>query len=68
MKTKQAYCNHCNSKTLAHKENSSIGCFAHCFHLVLTICTGFLWGLIWIIHANYDNGVYRCCKCGGRVK
>ncbi len=53
----------------AHKTGGEgIGCGGHLFHFVLTICTGLLWGIVWILHANYDDSKYHCANCGGKVK
>ena len=68
MKSEQKYCEHCNKNVLAHKASADIGCFCHFGHLCLTICTGLLWGIVWILHANYDNNKFRCSICGSVCK
>lgn len=68
MGSKQSHCYKCQKNILAQKDDAKIGCFAHLVHAFFTLCTGFLWGIIWIIHANYNNGKFRCPICGGVVK
>ena len=68
MESRQKFCRHCNANVLAHKPESKIGCFAHMFHAFLTVMTGFWWGIVWIAHACYGDGEFRCSRCGGVCK
>ena len=68
MQSKQKFCKRCDRSVLAHKQDSKIGCFAHMVHAFFTVCTGCLWGIVWVLHANYDGEKFKCSVCGGVTK
>lgn len=68
MKIKQGICLASCGMTNIIEEDNSLSTGAHLIHLVLTLLTGFLWGVIWIIHANCSSSKWRCTKCGSVVK
>lgn len=39
----------------------------HLLHLILTILTAGLWGIVWLILIISSMGNYRCTRCGGKV-
>ena len=55
------YCAECRRHVLAtsHKPN-------HTLHLLLTIFTCSLWGIVWLCIALVGSP-YRCSRCGERV-
>ena len=57
-----SFCTHCERKVLAIKNQVN-----HIFHLILTICTGGIWGIVWVLMAAGTAGRYRCSRCGSRV-
>lgn len=56
-----AYCKHCKKQIAAKK------CCNHVLHCILSICTGGLWIIIWILAIFADDN-YRCSECGQKVK
>ena len=56
-----AYCEHCKKQIAAKK------CCNHVLHGILTLCTGGVWLIIWILAALADDN-YRCIECGKKVK
>ena len=61
MGAKQAsrYCVGCEGNTLAVGTTPN-----HILHLVLTLITFGLWGIVWILVAVGKSGGYKCSKCG----
>ncbi|MET3899669.1 hypothetical protein ABIB57_003631 [Devosia sp. UYZn731] len=58
------YCPEDDRMVLAEKPATN-----HLIHLVLTIFTGGLWGIIWILIAmNNAANKYRCPSCGSVTK
>ncbi|MBL6748136.1 MAG: hypothetical protein ISP85_04030, partial [Candidatus Poseidonia sp.] len=49
----------CESNTLAVGTTPN-----HVLHLVLTVLTVGLWGIVWILIALGKTGGYKCSKCG----
>jgi hypothetical protein len=39
----------------------------HVLHLLLTVFTAGLWGVVWLLLAAGSAGNYRCTRCGARV-
>lgn len=62
IKTKGAYCNSCNANVMAQSNKPN-----HILHLILTIITGLLWGIVWILISVGAIGGYRCTTCGHKV-
>lgn len=53
------YCPHCQSRVLAVGTTPN-----HMLHLVLTLLTCGLWGVVWLLVVVGKIGGYRCVKCG----
>jgi len=68
MKIKQGMCKGSCGLVKAIKDENNITTGAHFIHFILTICTGFLWLLIWVLHANFRGAVWRCSQCGSIAK
>ncbi|GAA4527119.1 hypothetical protein GCM10023174_14180 [Chelativorans composti] len=62
IKQKGAYCPQCQKRVLAQGVKPN-----HLLHLLLTIFTGGLWGIVWLIITVMSAGNYRCTQCGTRV-
>ena len=62
MKQASAYCPVCERRVYATGRPPN-----HVLHLVLTLCTAGLWGVVWLLVAAGTIGNYRCTKCGSRV-
>nr|VFJ93331.1 MAG: hypothetical protein BECKH772A_GA0070896_1005510 [Candidatus Kentron sp. H]VFJ94619.1 MAG: hypothetical protein BECKH772B_GA0070898_1006410 [Candidatus Kentron sp. H]VFK00843.1 MAG: hypothetical protein BECKH772C_GA0070978_1005310 [Candidatus Kentron sp. H] len=64
MGEKQAsrYCAHCGKNVLATGTTPN-----HLLHLILSLVTGGLWIVIWILVSIGKIGGYRCTQCGKRV-
>jgi len=56
--TAQKYCPACERNTMAQRPGTN-----HILHLLLTICTGGLWLIIWIL-ASIRIGGWKCSTCG----
>ncbi|MBR1944956.1 MAG: zinc ribbon domain-containing protein [Alphaproteobacteria bacterium] len=57
-----AYCDHCKKQVLAKKK----GC-NHIIHAILSILTGGIWLIIWLLCAiTWDD--WYCSQCGEHVK
>jgi len=54
-------CRHCGKDILATRPGTN-----HILHLLLTVVTGGLWLIIWILSAIKVGG-WRCTACGHRV-
>jgi hypothetical protein len=52
------WCRGCNRQVLAARRGTN-----HVLHLLLTIFTGGLWGIVWILSAVKIGG-WRCQACG----
>ncbi len=61
MGNKQAsrFCPGCESNTLAVGTTPN-----HVLHLVLTVLTIGLWGIVWFLIVIGKTGGYKCSKCG----
>jgi hypothetical protein len=60
-KQTQKYCKYCEDYVLATRRETN-----HILHLLLTLITGGIWFIIWIIVAmNTDK--WRCTQCGSIV-
>jgi len=57
MITKTGYCKICDGQVKVEKPSPS-----HVFHLIMTIITGGLWIVIWVL-CLCDRS-WRCCECG----
>jgi hypothetical protein len=62
VKTKGAYCNACQKNVMAQSNKPN-----HVLHLILTVVTAGLWGLVWLLLAAGAIGGYRCTQCGQAV-
>lgn len=51
------YCNHCKKNIMATKTTPN-----HILHLILTIFTAGMWGVVWMI--LYFKESFRCTECG----
>ena len=58
IKQSTGFCFHCNEQILTTKQ-----CPNHILHLFLTIITGGLWLIIWLI-ISMTSPNWRCSKCG----
>ena len=63
MQETSKYCKSCNKQVLARKKGTN-----HILHLLLTLLTGGLWLLIWIL-CGISNGLssWRCSFCGKKI-
>jgi hypothetical protein len=52
------YCTHCRSVTTITRPNTN-----HILHLLLTLITGGLWLIVWIL-LTIKGGCWRCSVCG----
>lgn len=57
----QKYCQDCKQNALVRRRGTN-----HLLHLLLTIVTGGLWLIVWILAVPKFGG-WRCSQCGGRV-
>lgn len=62
MKQASGYCDVCERRVYATGRAPN-----HVLHLVLTVFTGGLWGIVWALLAAGTIGNYRCTRCGSRV-
>ncbi len=53
------YCPHCQKNVLAVGKTPN-----HVLHLILTILTFGLWGVVWVISTLSSIGGFRCTQCG----
>lgn len=54
------YCAHCDRVTLHHKQRIN-----NVLHLLLTICTGGLWLIVWLLLGGANSAKrMRCTSCG----
>ena len=56
------FCPHSQKNTMAIGTTPN-----HVLHLILTIFTAGLWGIVWILIAAGKIGGYRCAQCGTPV-
>ena len=57
------FCSNCNKQVLARKKGTN-----HILHLLLTLLTGGLWLIIWILCAIVNGlGSWRCSFCGQKI-
>lgn len=61
-KTTGKYCRTCQREVLAQKNTPN-----HILHLLLTLVTAGIWGIVWLIIVLTNVGGYRCTNCGNRV-
>ena len=61
MQETQKRCDDCGRLVLARRPGPN-----HVFHLILTILTGGLWLIVWILSIPRMGG-WRCSGCGARV-
>ena len=57
----QRFCDHCGEYVLAVRKGTN-----HILHLLLTIVTGGIWIIVWIL-VSIKMGGWRCSKCGSPV-
>lgn len=62
IKTDGRFCLHCQKNVLAQSNKPN-----HLLHLVLTILTMGVWGVVWLCLTLLSIGNYRCTQCGQRV-
>jgi len=55
------YCSKCGKDVLVRRAGTN-----HILHLILTIITGGLWAIIWILSAIKFGG-WRCTQCGSKA-
>jgi len=55
------FCKFCNKQVLIRRKGTN-----HLLHLILSILTGGLWIIVWII-AAMSKGDWRCSQCGRPV-
>lgn len=57
------WCVHCGQQRLTHRQSTN-----HVLHLILTLVTLGLWGIVWAIVAfNNRSKPGRCSVCGSAV-
>jgi hypothetical protein len=56
----QAYCTFCQRRIRAERPGTN-----HLLHLLLTLVTGGVWLIVWLL-CSIRIGGYRCPMCGGR--
>ena len=56
------FCNNCGKNVLAIGKTPN-----HILHLILSIITGGLWLIVWIILVLMKIGGYRCSQCGHEI-
>lgn len=52
------FCNNCNRQVMIRRKGTN-----HILHLILTLVTFGIWGIIWIL-ASIKIGGWRCTTCG----
>ncbi len=57
----QRFCDHCDEYVLAVRKGTN-----HILHLLLSIITGGIWIIVWIL-VSVKMGGWRCSKCGSPV-
>ncbi|MHC4062401.1 MAG: hypothetical protein ACYSR4_03310 [Planctomycetota bacterium] len=55
------YCTHCQKQVLIRRKGTN-----HVLHLLLTLVTGGLWLIVWILCAIKIGG-WRCVQCGSNA-
>jgi hypothetical protein len=55
------YCTHCEKQVLIRRKGTN-----HVLHLLLTLVTGGLWLIVWILCAIKIGG-WHCAQCGTSV-
>jgi len=55
------YCKTCQGNTLARRKGTN-----HILHLLLTLLTGGLWVIVWIL-TSVKIGGWRCTQCGSKI-
>ena len=58
----QKHCSTCGDSVLAQRPGIN-----HILHLLLTIVTGGIWAIVWILVAIFKFGGWRCTQCGRAV-
>ena len=58
---KSKYCLYCQKQVLVNRPGTN-----HLLHLILTLVTGGLWLIIWIL-CSIKIGGWKCCRCGSVV-
>jgi len=57
----KGYCGNCQKQVLIRRKGTN-----HLLHLILTLLTGGLWAIVWVICAIKVNG-WRCSQCGEKA-
>lgn len=60
IETRSGYCNDCGERRKLERNGVN-----HVFHLILTLVTVGLWGIIWIL-AAFSKDPWRCSTCGSK--
>lgn len=58
VENQQMFCNKCEKNVYSSREGTN-----HTFHLILTVVTGGLWGLVWLFK-SFKFGGWSCPACG----
>lgn len=61
MLVKRKWCRTCGAYRRFEKEKAN-----HILHLLLTIVTGGLWLIVWIMASCFGGSNWSCSVCGGR--
>jgi len=59
MEYKRSFCKLCDKNVKAEAKGTS-----HILHLIMTICTGGIWSIMWLLCAM--SNTWSCSECGGR--
>jgi hypothetical protein len=60
-KESKGYCQTCKKQVLIRRKGTN-----HLLHLILTLLTGGLWAIVWILCAIQIDG-WRCSQCGSKA-
>jgi len=61
MKYKRAFCKLCDKNVKAEAKETS-----HILHLFLTVITGGIWSIMWLMCAM--SNTWYCSECGSKVR
>lgn len=61
-KVRSGYCPYCKKKVALSKKGVN-----HTLHLLLSIFTGGIWIIPWILISANNAGNYRCSQCGEKL-
>ncbi len=62
MEQSQKYCKGCEREVLVQRPKRN-----HILHLLLTICTAGVWGIVWGFLIVFHKGGWHCSRCGRKL-